>query len=222
MRKIEKKDLLNHQVYEIFKEMIMNGDFIPGERIVETKAAEKLGVSRGTIREAIQMLLKDELLYRTGNFINVFNPSVQDIIDIYECRKSLETLAVRLAVINISHEHLESLTKINKDSRMALQQNDIKTHTRLNQEFHDIIQVASKNKQLIQFCDLIKTKLLYIRNRFLKNNLNNLDEYMGDHEDILVAIKDRDSKKAEYLMLNHIDKSLNDIKPFLVKVIELK
>ncbi|MEI2472768.1 GntR family transcriptional regulator, partial [Peribacillus frigoritolerans] len=144
MKEIQKTELLHNQVYHILKGMIIDGEYQPGERLVETRVAERIGVSRGTIREAFQMLLKDYLLVREGKAISVYNPSVQDIIDVYQCRISLESLAVKLATQNITDEELSKLVEVINDSKIAVNMNDTKKLTQLNQEFHDIIDLASR------------------------------------------------------------------------------
>ncbi|SFE92629.1 GntR family transcriptional regulator [Fictibacillus sp. FJAT-27399] len=211
MREIQKTELLHSQVYTILKAMIMESEFQPGERLVETKVALQLGVSRGTVREAFQMLLKDGLLTRDNNVIFVYNPSVQDIVDVYECRKSLESLAVKLATTHIQDEQLNRLGFVLEESKKAVKRNDTQTLTNLNQEFHDIIDLASHNKQLIQLCEVIKTKTLYIRNNVLKNHFKNFSDFVDDHERIYLAIKERKASKAEQEMITHIEKSFETI-----------
>ncbi|MCQ6267905.1 GntR family transcriptional regulator [Fictibacillus sp. WQ 8-8] len=211
MREIQKTELLHSQVYTILKAMIMESEFQPGERLVETKVALQLGVSRGTVREAFQMLLKDGLLTRDNNVIFVYNPSVQDIVDVYECRKSLESLAVKLATTHIQDEQLNQLGFVLEESKKAVKRNDTQTLTNLNQEFHDIIDLASHNKQLIQLCEVIKTKTLYIRNNVLKNHFKNFSDFVDDHERIYLAIKGRKASKAEQEMITHIEKSFETI-----------
>ncbi|MGG1576178.1 GntR family transcriptional regulator [Fictibacillus sp. NRS-1165] len=211
MREIQKTELLHSQVYTILKAMIMDSEFRPGERLVETKVAVQLGVSRGTVREAFQMLLKDGLLTRKNNVIFVYNPSVQDIVDVYECRKSLESLAVKLATAHIQDEQLNELGFVLEESKKAVKLNDTQTLTNLNQKFHDMIDIASDNKQLIQLCDVIKTKTLYIRNNVLKNHFKNFSDFVDDHELIYLAMKERNASKAEQEMLSHIEKSFETI-----------
>ncbi|SDN05035.1 DNA-binding transcriptional regulator, GntR family [Fictibacillus solisalsi] len=215
MREIQKTELLHSQVYTILKTMIMERDFAPGERLVETKVAVQLGVSRGTVREAFQMLLKDGLLTRNNNVISVYNPTVQDIVDVYQCRESLESLAVKLATFHITDDQLKRLGTVLKESKKAVNENNTQTLTNLNQEFHDLIDIASHNQQLIQLCDVIKTKTLYIRNNVLKNHFKNFSDFVDDHERIYLAIKDHDAQKAENEMKTHIEKSFKTIQSAL-------
>ncbi|MED2974095.1 GntR family transcriptional regulator [Fictibacillus sp. B-59209] len=208
MREIKKTELLHSQVYHIVKTMVMEGEFRPGKRLVETKTAEKLGVSRGTVREAFRMLIKDGLLVQDEGMVFVYNPGPQDILDVYECRKSLESLAIRLAANNINKEQLDRLQLIVEESKEAVRMNNSEKLTTLNHEYHGIIVIASHNKQLIQLFDVINAKVLYIRNCILKNRFKSFEEFVEDHERIFSALKEGNPAEAEKEMLSHIEKSL--------------
>lgn len=213
MREIQKTEPLHIQVYQIVKEKIIKGEYNPNERLVESKVAEQLGVSRGTVREALRMLTKDELLEQKESSLYVYNPSPNDILDIYECRRSLECLSVKLAAKNITDDQLKELEQIIKDSKEALAKNDTETHTFLNQQFHDTIALASQNKQLVQLFEVINAKVQYIRNCFLKEHSYSLSVLINDHEQIFQALKDRDPNKAKLFMHQHIEKSLEVVHP---------
>jgi DNA-binding GntR family transcriptional regulator len=208
MREIKKNEPLHSQVYHIVKEMIMEGKYQPGERLVETKVAEILGVSRGTVREAFRMLTKDDLLVQKENSLFVYDPNAQDILDIYECRKSLESLSAKLAAQNITDEQLDQLECIIKESKEALSNNDPHKHTIFNQQFHDAIAFSSRNKQLINLFEVINAKVLYIRNCILKERTESFAVLVDDHEQIFLALKDRNPEKAEEQMNIHIHRSL--------------
>lgn len=208
MMEIKKTEPLHIQAYHIVKEKIIKGEYQPNERLVESRLAEQLGISRGTVREAIRLLTKDELLVNRENSIYVYNPSPKDIQDIFECRKSLESLAVNLAAKNITDEQLMELEQIIKHSKEALSKNDAQQHAYLNQQFHDTIVLSSQNKQLVQLFEVINAKVLYIRNCILKEHSYSLWVLIEDHEQILQALKERDSEKAEIYMSKHIERSL--------------
>ncbi|MBK5502654.1 FCD domain-containing protein [Peribacillus sp. TH14] len=222
MRGIKKTEPLHSQVYTIVKEMILEGKYQPGERLVETKVAENIGVSRGTVREAFRMLTKDDMLVQDGNVLLVYNPTAQDILDLYECRKSLESLAARLAAHNITEEQLNELEQIIDESKEALIKNDKQKLTNLNQQFHDIIACASLNKQLIQLFEVIKTKVLYIRNCILKELMESFPDLVNDHIQIYSALKDRNPLKTEEKMGEHIQRSLKVANEALNKQMDLK
>ena len=213
MREIKKTEPLHIQVYQIVKEKILKGEYDPNERLVESKIAEQIGVSRGTVREAFRMLTKDELLEQKESSLYVYNPSPDDILDIYECRRSLESLSVKLAAKNITDEQIEELEQIIIDSKEALAKNDTEKHTFLNQQFHDAIALSSRNKQLVQLFDVINAKVLYIRNCILKEHFYSLSVLINDHEQIFQALKERDPDKAESAMNQHIERSFKVVHP---------
>src|SRR5690554_5895330 len=102
MHKIIKSDLLHNQVYSVLFDMIMKGELEPAEKLVETRIAKELEVSRGTLREALQMLIKDGLVIKEDKNMYIYNPDQKDVIDLYVCRKSLESTAAQLAAENIT------------------------------------------------------------------------------------------------------------------------
>ncbi|MEI2471277.1 FCD domain-containing protein, partial [Peribacillus frigoritolerans] len=83
-----------------------------------------------------------------------------------------------------------------------------------------IIDLASRNHQLIQLCDVIKTKILYIRTSILKVHFKNFSDFVDDHERILIAIQNRDPVRAEQEMHSHIEKSFHTIKATFKTVID--
>ncbi|WP_191705886.1 GntR family transcriptional regulator [Ureibacillus galli] len=217
MTRIIKHDLLHNQVYSVLIEMIMKGEFQPGDKLVETKIAKELEVSRGTLREALQMILKDGLIYKEDKNMYIYNPEKKDIFDLYECRKSLESLAAKLAAENITKEQLALLGEIIEKSKEANEKKEYKTLTKLNQQFHDLIDEASHNEHLIQICGLIKNKTLFIRNHVLQAHITDYQDYVADHEKIFLAIKSGDAEDAYELMNHHINRSFIEIKKSINK-----
>lgn len=106
---------LRQEVMEIIRMKILNGEFQPGERIVEQELAENLGVSRGPIREALRQIEQEGLIQYTSNVgCSVKAISNQDIYEIYLLRASLETLAVKICNGNFSERCLSRMQTIVK------------------------------------------------------------------------------------------------------------
>jgi DNA-binding GntR family transcriptional regulator len=205
---VKKMEPLHHQAYHIIKNMIIEGDLRPGERLVEVKLAEKLGTSRGPIREAIRMLVQDGLIQQTEGALSIFNPNAEDIIDVFQCRQGLESLAARLAAGSINDEQLASLKQNIEDSRKALERENTQELSRLDQQFHDIIALSSGNGQLIQLYQLIKTKVVYIRTCIIRNYYRNFLDFVDEHQLIYNALEARNALQAETDMRTHIQKNL--------------
>lgn len=205
---VKKMEPLHNQAYQIIKKMIIEGELHPGERLVELRLAEKLGTSRGPIREAFRMLAHDGLLIQNESVLTIFNPNSQDIIDAFQCRQALESLAARLAAEHITDNQLLQIDKNIKDSKKALEIGNVQELSHFDQEFHDLIAQCSKNGQLIQLYEVIKSKIIYIRNCIIRNYYKNFMNFIDEHQTIYEALKARDPIKSEEEMRIHIQKNL--------------
>ncbi|KZR60055.1 GntR family transcriptional regulator [Bacillus badius] len=209
MDNVIKSEPLHLQAYAIIKSSILEGVFQSGERVVESKLASKFGVSRGPIREAIRMLIQDGLLTQHDGLVQVFQPTHQDIIDILQCRQGLEAIAVRLATNSLSSDEKERLLHCIDQTREAYKQNNFKKLVLFDQQFHDLIIEGSRNKQLIQLMEVIKSKVIYIRNHIIPNEC--IHPISDEHERICQAILEGDEERAVREMNDHIDKGLENM-----------
>lgn len=207
MGEIVKPELLHLQVYQILKKSIMDGERKPSERIVESQIAKQLGISRAPVREAIRLLVHDGLLEHKGNFIVVYEPSVQDIIEIFQCRQSLEALAVQLAIEYGTEETFIKLKNNMEETERYL--NNGMQLKQLDQQFHTIITNASGNNHLIQLLETIKTKIHYMRNSMVKTTF--YPTLIDEHEKILLYMEQKDVVRATETMKQHVQKGLDGI-----------
>jgi DNA-binding GntR family transcriptional regulator len=205
---IQRPGPLHEQAYQILLTMFLEGEYQPGERLVETKLATKLGVSRGTIREAVRMLIKDGLLTQNESAIYIYKPTLQDVIDLYECRERLESLAAKLAAVNITESFEKQINEVLVKSKLEKHPSIL---VELNTHFHELIIRASGNNQLIGLLETIRTKSLYMRNNILRDYYMTSDRknYIYEHEQIFRAIKEKNPSKAEEEMSNHIKNDLH-------------
>ena len=207
MGEIVKPELLHLQVYQILKKSIMDGERKPSERIVESQIAKQLGISRAPVREAIRLLVHDGLLEHKGNFIVVYEPSVQDIIEIFQCRQSLEALAVQLAIEHGTEETFIKLKNNMEETERYL--NNGMQLKQLDQQFHTIITNASGNNHLIQLLETIKTKIHYMRNSMVKTTF--YTTLIDEHEKILLYMEQKDVVRATETMKQHVQRGLDGI-----------
>ncbi|WP_423800836.1 GntR family transcriptional regulator [Neobacillus sp. SAB-20_R2A] len=201
------RDTLNTQIYQILKKRLLEGDYIPGDRLVEAKLAEEFGTSRGPVREALKILIQDELLVQKGNAIHVFSPSTSDMIDIYQVRQQMESLAAKLAAQKIESSELEILEKIVEETKAAWLKQDKNRVVELSIKFHEIILKASGNHQLISLTNMIRDKVTYLRNSVVKEAMRD-ESPIEEHSRILSALKERNGDKAAKVMLEHIEHDL--------------
>ena len=201
------KETLNAQIYQILKKRLLEGYYTLGERLVEVKLAEEFGVSRGPVREALKMLIQDELLVQKGNVIHVFNPSLSDMIEIYQVRQQMESLAAKLAAQNIESSKLEMLENIVEETKTAWLKQDKNHVVELSIQFHEIILESSGNRQLISLTNMIRDKVTYFRNSGVKGGMRD-ESLIEEHTRILSALKQRNGDKAGKEMQEHIEHDL--------------
>ncbi|MBP1930954.1 GntR family transcriptional regulator [Ammoniphilus resinae] len=210
MSQIVKQDPLHIQAYKIIRRFILEGEFEPGERVIEVKLAEQLGISRAPIREAFRMLIHDGLLIQDEGPILLYKPSRDDIIDVFQCREYLEALAVRLAADNITEDLIDELSVNIQHLKEAIHKRSKSEISSYDQRFHELIIEASGNKQLIDLISRIRVKITYIRNTIFCNYETNID-FADEHARILQALMNKDKDQAEQEMKLHIKSNLDYI-----------
>lgn len=207
MLTVVKTEPLHAQLYQLIKKRLIDGFYQPGERLVEVRLAEEFSVSRAPVREALRMLMQDGLLLQKGNALHVFDPTLQDMIDIYQCRQRLEALGANLAAANMKEEKLNHLKEIMIETKVAWETGDMVKVVSLNISFHEIVLESSGNQQLISLTSMIRDKVTYLRNCSFKGNVRN-KSFLEEHEQIVKALGERDGEKAEREMHNHIENDL--------------
>ncbi|WP_141554320.1 GntR family transcriptional regulator [Virgibacillus ndiopensis] len=198
------------QAYKYIQNYLLESEFSPGERLTELGLADMLGVSRGPVREAVRLLIHDGLLVQKGVHIYVFDPTFDDVIDIYLCKEGLEPLAAKLAAQNMTQSDQGTLLDIINRTNKALAHDEKRDIVKFNTEFHDLIIQSSGNTQLIQFMNLIHAKNLYMRNNILSNYARR-DNFFEEHVRIADAIVNGDGVQAESEMKQHIQNDINMI-----------
>ena len=206
----EKIGLQNHKplrelVFEYVRKSIINGDLKPGERLMEVELAEKMGVSRTPIREAIRKLELEGLVImevRKGAY--VADVSVKETIDILEVRSVLEGLAATIAAEKITEEEIEELNKINAEFDEAVKNNNTAEMVDKDTEFHNLIFSASRNKKLIQMVYSLQELVMRFRVIYF-NEFKRAIEMPKEHKALLNAIRERDGEKAGECAQYHID-----------------
>jgi DNA-binding GntR family transcriptional regulator len=208
-----KAEPLHVQVYQLIKKRLIEGYYPPGERLVEVRLAEEYGVSRAPVREAMRMLIQDELVIQKGNALYVFEPTLQDMVDIYQCRQRLEALAAKLAALNITEKQLDRLNDILLKTNDAWYRGDMAQVVQLNICFHETVLEASGNRQLISLTSMIRDKVTYLRNCSFKGNVRDV-RFLKEHEQIVKALVEKHGEKAEITMHGHIENDLQALISF--------
>ncbi|MGE0802184.1 MAG: GntR family transcriptional regulator [Lautropia sp.] len=193
--------------------MILGGELPPGGRVREVALAERLGVGRGPLREAIRILEGRRLLVRTANAgVSVFAPSVDDFEQILYTREALEGMAARQAAENMTsaeiralHRMVDSLEPIDMREREPFGVFD----TGPDSDFHRNIALGSRNQWIVQLlCDDLYSILRLMRFRAASVRTDPSPSHV-EHRAIIERIQQRDPDGAEALMRAHVQGSRN-------------
>ena len=195
-------------MYEALKRIILKGDLASGERIVETKLAKQLEVSRTPIREAIGQLKKEQLIVSkpNGGFV-VATLSVQDAAQLYDCRIALEQLSVEGACKNIVAKQLKQLEKYvllaEKLAKSQSSRPDILKLLEVDYQFHHLIAESSGNQWLLTLLEQVFDKMALLRVQTTKHNPQVL-EIRLEHREVYEAIALRNSDIARATVKLHL------------------
>lgn len=203
--KLENKKLLRDKIYEMLKEAIYTGELEPGERIVETRLAEEIGISRTPIREAIRKLESDGYIDALENGgVKVAEITEDDIIEWNEIKLVFDQLAVKKAIDNISSSMIEKLKDDLNKVEAALKKDEIDDEEIIdfNTSFHDKIYQISGNKLIRTIKDNYQ-KYNYMIRKYLSKIEGRHHKALIEHKEILEAIIAKDKEKAAELSKKH-------------------
>lgn len=203
LREVPQHGQTSDRVAEILKEAILDGVLPPSYWLREKELASELSVSRTPIREALRRLSMEGLVVITAHQGAMVVPlTMEDILQVYAVRESLEGLASRLAAKNRTQEHIEQLKEALRQMKEA-DRGDASELARLNLEFHRIIRQSTKN----QFLDRFLLQIEQAVRRF-GNTTFEFSEWVEDsikeHGEIIEAIAEQDGEKAERLATEHM------------------
>ena len=196
---------LRDVVFHTLRKAILRGNLEPGERLREIHLADKLGVSRTPIREAIRKLELEGLVVmipRKGAVVaEITEKSLRDVLEV---RRALEALAVRLACEKILDEEVEELKVAAKAFEEELETGDVTAYAEADVRFHDIIYRATDNQRLIQLLYNLREQMYRYSVEYLKRE-DAHETLLAEHRIIIDTIQKRDEERAVEAVCAHID-----------------
>ena len=190
--------------YTLILEAIDMGLYKPGDRLVESDLAERFGVSRTPIREALQRLETQSLLTRDGRSLIVASLDHNQLAELYVVRAELEGLAAALAARHATDEEVRVLRDMVEDDRGLL--GDPQAMARANRRFHKQIHLASHNRFLVQQLDLVHRSMALMATTSLAAAGRDEDA-LREHDRIVTAIENHDADAAGEALRAHISKA---------------
>lgn len=187
--------------YYLLLEAIDQGEFRPGDRLVESDLAERFGVSRTPIREALQRLETQSVLARDGRSLVVSSLNHDQLGELYTVRAELEGLAARLAAQHAAPEEVRVLWEMIRKDRELLDRPDMLA--RANKRFHRQIHLASHNRYLVQQLEMVHRSMALVSNTTLAVEGRG-QRALEEHEAVVRAIEAHDGEAADSAIRLHI------------------
>lgn len=195
---------MQKDAYTLILEAIDAGLYRPGDRLVESELAERFGVSRTPVREALQRLETQSMVARDGRSLIVASLDHNQLAELYVVRAELEALAARLAAKHAAPEEVRVLQDMVDDD--AAQTHDPMALSRANKRFHRQIHLASHNRYLVQQLDLVHRSMALLANTSLAAEGRGV-RALAEHQAIVDAIRAGDEEAAAAALRQHISQA---------------
>jgi DNA-binding GntR family transcriptional regulator len=195
---------LQERTYRTLRDAIVQGEFAPGSRIYETAIAERLGVSRVPVREAIRRLQQDGFVDarpRTGIYVAAFG--INEVTDLYRIRAALEGTAASLAAERMSDEEISELEAVLHRMESATARRAKRATFHEADLFHKAIHHGARSPRLFALLEQLYGQVAHYRKITLAIP-GRADDASHGHHDLVEAIHRRDSETADRLMRTHV------------------
>lgn len=203
MKRIEARPL-HHEVAHQIREMIRKGTLATGERIVEKRFCDALGISRTPLREALRVLHSEgivDLVPRRGAYVT--QPSIQEVRDLFEVMAVLEGLCARAAAARLGAEDLARIESLHETLEQCYADRDEERYIHANHALHKLVQHLAENQVLNEVASGLRQRMLLHRFRQLYQT-DRFDQSIREHRELLEAFRHRDAAAAQAVMERHL------------------
>jgi len=193
---------------------ILQGDIAPGSRLSQHSIAERFGVSRIPVRDALQILAGEGLVRPMSNATaSVTGMSVAELQELYELREAVEPLATHIAVPNVGRADLLTMRK---QLDVMEEHADTRTWLAANTEFHAAVYKRANRPRMIELVERLRgltDRYLYVHLEVIGQTEHLVDEHLG----ILAAVESGDAALAAQLVREHLATSHDFILTYLLE-----
>ncbi len=201
--------------YEALVGAIQAGELKAGQKVTLGELAERLGMSLTPVRDALTLLAEQGLVIRKPHYATVIaEQTIARSSEVSMIRALLEPETARLAALNADHAQIAEIEAVYNASLTAAQTEDLRELSRLNEQFHIKVAEASGSVMLTEMIASL-WKSLPVQGLTLSGDTETI---LGDHRDILEAIRGGDADRAYTLMANHVGHAADRTKEYLAKV----
>lgn len=200
MTKIEPLGAVRERVTAELRQEIIAGSLRPGDRLVERELAERLGVSRVPVREAIRALVAEGFVhFETPRRTVVRRLTPTDVKELFELREALEVYAAGLAASRATPEDLAEVQELLDRAAAATEAEDAEAITDVNSRLHDRIVAMAGNSLLTEALEPVAGRL-----RWMTRRNEEWPQLLVEHRELYEAIASGDPDRARAHALTHV------------------
>jgi DNA-binding GntR family transcriptional regulator len=196
---------LRDVAFNTLRQAILTGELKPGERLMEIRLADKLGVSRTPVREAIHKLALEGLVTMVPRHgAEVAQITEKSMNDVLEVRRALDALCAELACDRITEDELTALKLACDHFEQCVAVKDTRKIAQADVALHDIIAQATGNQRLIQLIHNLSEQMYRYRFEYIKDSSQH-EGLVNEHRIIYQSIVGKDKETAAAAARTHID-----------------
>lgn len=214
---------LAERVFNQLQDAIVRGELAPGTKITEPGLSQAYGISRGPLREAMRRLETHRLIERVPHVgARVIKLSMQELLELFDVREAMESMAARLAARHMSSEEIAGIREVLAvhERQADLQSGEAYYQREGDLDFHYRIVLGSHNRMLMTIlCDDLYYLVRLYRTQFSASGSRPQRAFV-EHHRIVDAIEAGDEELAELLMRRHVSASRENVAERYAAVLE--
>ena len=189
-------------VFHTLRDMAISYQLKPGEKVSEIELAQRLGVSRTPVREALTRLVNDGFLLPATRGLMRRPLEAQETLELYEARVAIECACLALAIARATEAEIAEAAAFLKQSRHVLPDTPVEQLVELDEGFHLRIADMARNTELRRVLVNLNERIRFIR--WIDMEKVGRDSTQKEHDAVLKALKARDAVVGERLLREHI------------------
>ena len=203
-------DSIVEKVYLRIRDMAIDFELKPGERLNEVALSKELGVSRTPLREALNRLSIEGLLrFLPGKGFFCRDLDVQEIFALYELRKSLEVSALRLAIQRATDNDIRDALSFLDSTGPEAGERSVAEMVALDEAFHERIMAMAGNAEMLRVLKNVNARIRFVR--WIDMNRGDRPASQREHHRLLEALQARDEAEGVAILEQHIDRRMDQI-----------
>jgi len=206
---------LHDELLDRLRQMIVDGDLLPGDKVPEKDLCERFGVSRTPLREALKVLASEGLVTLTPNRGAMISElTMDDLEEAFPVMGALEALSGELACANLTDRELEEIRTLHNRMVAHYEARELKPYFRLNRRIHELILAAARNETLSSLYRSLEGRVRQAR--YLANITD--DRWpvaVEEHAQMIEALEGRDGPRLAAILKSHLQNKFEAVREAL-------